>query len=194
MTLPVTADLKSYLRLETTDEDALCASLLVRAQAMVETYIGRPLVGVQNLVTVDDAITHELYGRVTTLQTGLWPIDPATVAIVDGDGVAVDPTTYRVVAARGQIVGLPGTSFVHGPFTITYAAGLSLDPFYATRIEPLAGAAILDVAADLYQRRNPAATQEAAGGGVSTSYKTDTLPERVCRMLDGLRLVAVSAL
>jgi len=194
MTLPVTADLKSYLRIETSDEDALCASLLVRAQAMVETYIGRPLVAVTDLTTVDDAITHELYGRVTTLQTDLWPIDPAAVSIVDGDGLAVDPATYRIVASRGQIVGLPGTSFVHGPFTITYTAGLSLDPFYATRIEPLASAAILDVAADLYQRRNPAATQEAAGGGVSTSYNVTAIPERTCRMLDGLRIPAVSAL
>src|SRR5574340_534842 len=42
------------------------------------------------------------------------------------------------MASRGQIVGLPGTSFVHGPYTITYSAGLSLDPFYGTRIEPLA--------------------------------------------------------
>jgi len=194
MTLPVAADLKSYLRLETTDEDTLCDALISRAQAMIETYIGRPLVALAGLVTVDDAITHELYGRVTTLQTDIWPIDAAAVSIVDGDGETVDPATYRVVAARGQIVGLPGTSFVHGPFTITYTAGLSTDPFYASRIEPLAGAAILDVAADLYQRRNPASTQEAAGGGVSTSYKTDTLPERVCRMLDGLRLIAVSAL
>ena len=194
MTLPVTADLKSYLRIETTDEDTLCDSLLVRAQAMVETYIGRPLLAVADLTTVDDAITHELYGRVTTLQTDLWPIDPAAVSVVDGDGETVDPTTYRIVASRGQIVGLPGTSFVHGPFTITYSAGLSLDPFYATRIEPVAGAAILDVAADLYQRRNPAATQEAVGGSVSTSYSVTAIPERICRMLDGLRRLAVSAL
>lgn len=194
MTLPVTADLKSYLRLETTDEDTLCDALLARAQAAVETYIGRPLVAVPDLVTVDEAVTQELYGRVTTLQTDLWPINAASVAVGDVDGVAVDPTTYRVVAARGQIVGLPGVSFVHGPYTITYTAGLSTDPFYATRIEPLASAAILDTAADLFQRRNPAATQEASGGGVSTSYAVTQLPERVCRMLDGLRLLAVSAL
>src|SRR5574340_1185472 len=167
MMLPVAADLKTFLRIETTDEDALVAQLLTRAQAMVETYMGRPLIAVRNLPTVDDAITHELYARVTTL---------------------------RIAASRGQIVGLPGTSFVHGPYTITYWAGLSLDPFYGTRIEPLASAAILDVAADLYQRRNPAASQEAAGGGVSVSYKTDAIPERTCRMLDGLRIVAVSAI
>src|SRR5574340_169937 len=123
MTLPVAADLKTFLRIETTDEDALVAQLLTRAQAMVETYIGRPLIAVPNLTTVDDAITHELYGRVTTLQTDLWPIDPAAVAVVDADAETVDPTTYRIVASRGQIVGLPGTSFVHGPYTITYSAG-----------------------------------------------------------------------
>lgn len=194
MTLPTATDLKSFLRIETADEDALLAQLLTRAQAMVETYIGRPLIAVPNLTTVDDAITHELYGRVTTLQTDLWPIDPAAVTVADADAETVDPTTYRIVASRGQIVGLPGTSFVHGPYMITYSAGLSLDPFYGTRIEPLASAAILDVAADLYQRRNPAATQEAAGGGVSVSYKTDAIPERTCRMLDGLKALSVSAI
>jgi hypothetical protein len=43
-------------------------------------------------------------------------------------------------------------------------------------------AAVLDWMADRYQNRNPAATNEATGGGVSASYTTG-LPQRLIDLL-----------
>lgn len=193
MALPTVQKLKDYCRIETAAEDTLLADLLARAQAMVESYLGRPILKVSRTCT-DAAETEVAYGRITVLQLQLWPFDPATVAVTDADGVTVDPATYRLKPEAGQVIARKGYDFPNGPYDITADVGLETAPDYSTRIEALASAAILDLAADLYQRRNPGATSESEGGGVSTGYTGgETMPPRTARMLAPLMIVGIGA-
>ena len=63
-----------------------------------------------------------------------------------------------------------GYVFGTGPYVITATVGLSAHPDYATKYEPRARALIMGLFSILYHQRNPNATQESAGGGVSVSY------------------------
>lgn len=185
MALPTYTDLKTLLRIQTTAEDTLLAALISRATYMVQAHIGRPIATVADHPMTDEATTLTAYGLVTKLLVPVTPYDAASLTITDADGTALVVTTdYRVGSVwTGEIFAAAGAAFTNGPYTLTADVGLATASDYATRIEPVIGAAILDVAADLWARRNPAAQAEGAGGGVYTQWQSSGLPARVAAML-----------
>jgi len=192
MALPTKNDLVAYLRIESeedTAESALLTALVARATAMVEAWLDRPIETLADQEFVDEAESTE--GAVTRLLVPMVPLDAASVVVEDRDGTTVPSTDYRVKPLTGEILAEPGVVFVNPPYTITADVGLDTHPQYETRIEPVLSQAILDVAADLYHARNPRAVSESAGGGASTSYANQVLPERVKVALNPYRLVRV---
>lgn len=178
MALPTVNDLKAYLRIESSAENALLTALMARAQAMIETWIDCPITA-ETQTAVDRA--HSLDSDVISL---VFPRRPCTITgIVDTDGVTVEASTYWADSTSGVIYANEGVSFPYGPYTITASVGLSLRQDYA-RIEPVIAEVILDVAADLYQRRTPGAASESAAG---TNISWDASRETVARIMKTLR-------
>jgi len=175
--LPSVADLKSYLRIESTAEDTLLAALMARAKAMLEGWIDVPITA-ETQTAIDRADALDV--PVTSL---VFPRRPCTItSVVDTDGVTVAAADYWVDGTSSVIYG-KDVSFPYGPYTITASVGLSLRADYA-RIEPLISEAIIDLAADLYQRRTPGAASETAAG---TTISWDVSRETVARIMKTLR-------
>lgn len=175
MALPTYVDLKSYLRIETTEEDALLTVLLTRATAMLETWIDVPIVA-RSRTVIDRA------EGLNPARSLIFPGRPiASVTVVDGNGALV--TDYTVDAASGLIYATNGYRFVEGPYQLTAFCGLSLRSDYAM-LEPLISGMIIDLAADLYQRRTPGASSETGAG---TSISWDASRETVARVMKSLR-------
>lgn len=177
MALPTVNDLKGYLRIETSAEDTLLGALLARARAQVEVWLDVPITAT-NVVTIDRATA--ISGMVpTSLVCNQRPAN--VVSVTDTNGVAV--TDYTVNAASGVIYASEGGSFPYGPYTIVASTGLSLRGDYA-RIEPALSQCILDLAADLYQKRTPNAASESAA---DTAIAWDVSRETAARVLKVLR-------
>ena len=193
MALATLKDAKDILRVQTTAEDSLIEQFRARAQAMVETYIGVPITAVTDTVTDYSQLSVRAYAHKSMLRLDRYPIatSPAPV-VTDTDGNVIAASTYTVDGRSGLIRATPGNAFDNGPYTIAGTIGLSAHPNYASRIEPLLNAAILDVVADFYSRRNPSTAMESAGGGVNVSYVHDGLPPRLCAMLAPLRVSVVA--
>lgn len=180
MALPTTADLKTYLRIESNAEDTLLAALLVRAQAMLEGWIDCPIAA-ESQTAVDRGDTLD-----AALISLVFPRRPiAAVTLADADGATIPATDYTVEGRSGVLYAKPTVTFDNPPYTITASCGLSLRADYA-RIEPLLGEMILDLAADLYQRRTPGASSEKAG---DTTIAWDASRETVARVIKSLRLL-----
>lgn len=178
--MPIVADLKAYLRIESSAEDALLAALLVRASAMVEAWIDTPI-GTEEQTAVDRA---ESLARVVV--SLVFPRRPCAVtSVTSAAGVVVPATTYTVDGTSGVIYANRGESFPAGPYTIVADVGLAVRADYA-RIEPLIAVVVLDLAADLYQRRTPGATTETSAG---TTVQWDASRETVARVLKTLRVL-----
>lgn len=180
MALPTVTDLKSYLRIESNAENALLQALLDRAKAQLEVWIDTPITAVST-TAVDRA-------EVITPRTCLSLIFPqrpinTTATIVDSEGTTVAATDYTINTASGVIYANAGYSFPFGPYTITTTCGLSLRGDYA-RIEPILSQCIIDLAADLYQKRTPNASNETAAG---TSITWDVSRDTAARVLKVLR-------
>lgn len=180
MALPTVSDLKSYLRIESTAEDTLLAALMLRAKAMLEQWIDVPITA-EAQTSVDRA--EALAMPVTSL---VFPRRPFTVtSVVDSESVTVPNTDYYVDGKSGIIYGKTGITFPYGPYTISATCGLTLRSDYA-RLEPLLAEVIIDLAADLYQRRTPGASSETAAG---TTVQWDASRETVARIMKTLRLL-----
>ena len=178
MSLPTVADLKAYLRIETDAEDALLAQCLARAAAILEAWIDTPL------ATVTETAMDRADGDVIT--SLVFPRRPASVTLVqDADGATVDSATYWAHVPSGMVYAKTGDSFPFGPYTLTALVGLPLRQDWA-RLEPLVGQALLDLAADLVQRRTPGAASETAAG---TTISWDVSRETVARVMKTLRLL-----
>jgi uncharacterized phiE125 gp8 family phage protein len=192
MALLALAQVKLYLRKQTTAEDTLLAALLASAIGIVEAHLRRPIIATEREF-VDEA-TDTFGGCVRALLVPVTPVG-SICSIADADGEELDTELLRVGKETGLVKYLDGSSFTNGPYTITANVGLSHREGYATRIEPAINQAILDVVADLYQRRSPAASQETAGGGVSTAFTQGNhggVPDRVAAMLAPFRMVGVA--
>lgn len=178
MALPTVADLKAYLRIESTAEDVLLAALMARARSMLETWIDVPITA--EVQTAEDEAT-SLARPVRAL---VFPRRPMSVtAVVDSRGETVPPSDYRGSVTSGVIYAQHDTAFAYGPYTITALVGLTLRPDYG-RLEPVLSQAIVDVAADLYQRRTPGAATETVAG---TTISWDASRETVARIMKTLR-------
>lgn len=196
MSLPTVDDLRDYLRIEHTAEDALLDRLLAQARAAVEAYIRQPIEARAQSFTVVPEKTYAggvAYGYTMRLVLPYAPV-ANPIVVLDGTGETVVADDYTVVADLGWINSAEYTQFGLGPYRITATVGLSLRDDYETAVEPVMSSAIIDWAADLYQRRNPAASYESGGGGVATNYNetaSKTMPSRIRVTLDTWRRVLV---
>jgi hypothetical protein len=178
MALATVADLKSYLRIESVAEDALLALIMARAKSMLEMWTDTPITATSQ-TSVDRAESLDIL--VTSL---VFPRRPAQVtAIVDAEGVTVPATDYTTDLRSGMAYAKYGIAFPSGPYTLTANVGLTLRSDYAA-LEPMLNEAILDLAADLYQRRTPGAASENAGG---TTIQWDVRRETVARVMKTIR-------
>jgi hypothetical protein len=185
MALPTVNDLKSYLRIESNAENTLLQALLDRAKAQLEIWTDVPITAVST-TAVDRADV--INGQ--TCVSLIFPQRPinTTATIVDSEGTTVTSDEYTINTASGMIYANDGYSFPYGPYTITTTCGLSLRGDYA-RIEPILSQCIIDLAADLYQKRTPNASSEsAAGTSISWDVSRDTAA-RVLKVLRAFKLV-----
>ena len=184
MALPTVAQVKAVLRIQHTAEDTLLQGMLDRACALIVAHMGRPYEA-EERTWIDEGGRVRAYGGLTSLTIPTGPIDPTTLVIEDADGeILVAATDYRApVATDGVIRAARGTTFANAPYTLTADVGLSARADYATLVEPVLSQAVIDCVSDWWARRNPNATSETTGGGVSTSWLTEGLPPRVCMAL-----------
>jgi hypothetical protein len=184
--LPVLADVKNYLRVTSTVEDATLRALLASATGLVTAWLDRPITALSRSYIVEDrrasATNVNVLSSDPRTGTGTLRIPDAPVAsdpaptIADADGSVVDPSMYRINYQTGVVRAANGVGFSSGgafsryPYTIVATTGLATRADYATVVEPCLFQAILDIVADLYQRRNPAATDESDGAGGSVRY------------------------
>ncbi len=84
-----------------------------------------------------------------------------------------------------------GVSFDNGPYSITATVGYSAASDYATRIEPVISAAIIDMVAELFKHRNPGVEYLSSGGSVAETYSRTDIPRRTRLDLDTIRPVAL---
>ena len=190
MALPGITELKRRLRIEHTAEDTDLTAMMASAYGVVQSYVKRPLVAVQQTMYLEEPpFLNERRHRVLYLP--VYPVlGTPTPTLTDNDGTLVATSDYRLDLSTGIIYGLATTSaFAVYPYTVVATVGLSARSDYALVVEPVLGAAIIDHAADLWHARNPRATNESTGGGVSTSYATETgLSARLKAMLDPFRM------
>lgn len=139
------AAVKAYLRIETSDEDALIARLVGTAIGHGETFTGRTLIarGVTERMTIDGGWRRLARAPVTTITAveGL----PAS-----GDPVALAAGSYAIDidAARDGWVRVSGGS---GRARVTFTAGLASD--WSGLPEPIAQG-VVRLAAHLFTHRD----------------------------------------
>lgn len=179
MPLPTDADVIAYLRIDSTTavaEAGTITNIRKAAVAQVEGLVRRPITAVERTFSG----LREMYDPETTasvLHVPMYPV-ASVASVVDADGTTVAGADYTLDVRSGRLSAVsPAAWTVSGGYTVTATVGLSAHPDYATLIEPRLFSAILDIAADLYQRRSPAAQQEgAAGAYVGWSALAEVLP------------------
>jgi hypothetical protein len=192
MSLPDLQAVKDRLRIEHDVEDDDLTIMLASALATIEERVGRPVTATERTWVLESP--HSNWDGVTPVYRFFLPLYPVThegsagdlVTITDADDEEI--TDFRVNTRTGLVVATESTVWDNWPYTITAQVGLDLMDDYATRIEPKLSQAFLDLCADWYQRRNPGALAEGAGGGVITQWQSLGVPERICKQLDAFRL------
>jgi hypothetical protein len=190
--LPDLQAVKDRLRIENDVEDDDLDLMLASALATIEERVGRPVTAAERTFVMESPRSN--WDEVTPVYRFFLPLYPVMhegsggdlVTIFDADDEEI--LDFRVNTQTGLIVATEDTVFDNWPYTITAQVGLSLMPDYETRVEPKLSQAFLDLCADWYQRRNPGALAEGAGGGVITQWQTLGIPERICKQLDAWRL------
>jgi hypothetical protein len=192
--LPDQTAVKARLRIENDVEDDDIDSMRASASATIEEKVGRPITATERTWVIESPSSN--WDGCTPVYRFFLPLYPVTheetsegntlVTITDADDEEV--TDFRVNTRTGLIVATESTVFDNWPYTVTAMVGLDLMDDYETRIEPKLSQAFLDLCADWYQRRNPAALAEGAGGGVITQWQSLGVPERICKQLDAFRL------
>jgi hypothetical protein len=190
MSLPDLQAVKDRLRIENDVEDDDLEIMRASALASISETVGRPLEVAERSWVLESPSSN--WDGCTAVYKFFLPLYPVLhegddlVTITDADDVEV--TDFRVNGMTGLIVGTDGWVFDNWPYTVTAQVGLELLADYSTRVEPKLSQAFLDLCADWYQRRNPAALAEGAGGGVITQWQSLGVPERICKQLDAFRL------
>lgn len=186
MSLPFDDEVKAYLRVTTDVEDTLISQINLSAQAWLRAFYNVPL------------------GTAGRTFTGLWPrignqheqdtrlvipIRPCatTASITDGDGAAVDSTTYVINARTGYVEAKRNQSFPNPPYEITTNVGFELHPEYFTDVEPILRQAVFWAASTYYRNRNVAALYEQSGGQVSITYTDKEIPPLLLGLMNRLR-------
>lgn len=194
-TLPTVAQLASYLRLDDdqiTSQTAELTLLLSAAVSIFEGYVTVPIQSVER-VYVDNSQSGVQFANPTVLFVPNRPIseDADKILVQDRDGQTVDATTFKVFGQKSEIRANWDSAFPFGPYTITYNTGLELLENYS-RVEPMVNQAIIDLASDLYQRRNPGAHVETAGDSHVTWDVSHEVLVRVMMPIKLLKLPVVA--
>jgi hypothetical protein len=190
MSLPSLQQVKDRLRIENEVEDDDLELMMASALGTIEEKVGRPLEVDERTWVLESPSSN--WDGVTPVYRFFLPLYPVLhegddlVTITDADDEEV--TDFRVNAQMGLVVATESECFDNWPYTVTAMVGLELMASYSTRVEPKLSQAFLDLCADWYQRRNPGALAEGAGGGVITQWQTLGVPERICKQLDAYRL------
>jgi hypothetical protein len=192
MALPTRNQVKERLRIENDVEDDDIDIMLASALATIEERVGRPVTATSRTWVMESP--HSNWDEVTPVYKFFLPLYPVMhegsggdlVTITDADDEVI--LDFRVNTRTGLVVATEDTVFDNWPYTVTAQVGLDLMDDYSTRVEPKLNQAFLDLCADWYQRRNPGALAEGAGGGVITQWQTLGVPERICKQLDAFRL------
>jgi hypothetical protein len=190
--LPDLQAVKDRLRIENDVEDDDLTIMMASALATIEERVGRPVTATERTWVLESP--HSNWDGVTPVYRFFLPLYPVMhegsggdlVTITDADDEEI--VDFRVNTRTGLVVATESTVWDNWPYTVTAQVGLDLMDDYATRIEPKLSQAFLDLCADWYQRRNPGALAEGAGGGVITQWQTLGVPERICKQLDAYRL------
>lgn len=197
MSLPDVDDLKAYLRIEHDADDALLERLLAAALAVVTAELDRPLEAEEQVFVLEapEARQGGLVAesrRAPGLRIPVTPVapDPAPT-VVDADGLTLPADALRLNPATGVLTPLGTTRLDRWPYTATATVGLGTRADYDRVVAPALGAVVVDLAGDAYQRRNPNAAAEGAGGGVYTQYAQGQLglPPRAREVLCRFRRV-----
>ena len=184
MSLVTSASLYAFVRAESTAELSLMDTFISGALGIIESYIGRSVRSTLVNMTDDGGV------GATSLILSQYPVS-GSITVADVDGVVVESTNYTIRSTEGRIVGLNGYLFNNGPYTITAYTGLEHHPQYASRIEPVVNMAILDIASDLYSRRQPAISNESAAE-TAVSYVADVVPPRTAGLLAKLAIIPIT--
>jgi hypothetical protein len=164
--------------------------MMASALGTIEEKVGRPVEAAERTWILETPSSN--WDGTTAVYRFFLPLYPVLhegddlVTITDADDEEV--TDFRVNAQMGLVVATESECFDNWPYTVTAMVGLELMASYSTRVEPKLSQAFLDLCADWYQRRNPGALAEGAGGGVITQWQTLGVPERICKQLDAYRL------
>ena len=172
MSLPSIETLRPYLRVQNLVEDPLLEGLLASAQAAVTGWLGKPIKAEKR--------TFQIFTNAETF--GLWskrlvvPLSPigTIFSLVGADGTAVSQSDLYIDTRGGLLQYKDGARWMNSPYTIVCEVGLECYPEYLNSVEPAINQAIIDIASDLYQRRNPAASSEKEGGGIEAQYSDQT--------------------
>jgi len=186
MSLPTDLEIKSYLRISTDVEDVLIFGLNQTAQAQVRQYLGVPL---ESRAMTFTGCWPRRGPRLERTERLVIPVVPCstTATITNVDGTVVDDATYTIDPSTGYVDLVKGSCFSKPPYTIAVNVGFTFDPEYDTAVDPVLRQVVLDLASDLWSRRNPGAIYEQSGGQVSITYTEATIPMRTKAMLDALR-------
>lgn len=185
------ATIADYLKIE--DAAVLPQLTPLRAQAIasIQMHVRRPL----TIELFDHVVERPYTGkqRLACITLPVFPLASAgdsagnysvssDVEITDGDSNVVADTNYRVDARAGQIIAATDFWFDTFPYTCIFAAGLGARSDYTDVVVPVIDLAIRDTVADAWQKRNPAASMETAGGNIMTQYQQGNfsgIPQRV---------------
>lgn len=191
MTLPTGADLGAYLRLDDADltaEATLLNSLISRGIAILESALTFPILSTPYTYVDQSQSGLQLDGPPRVLMFPVRPIDKTSVVITDRNGLAVDPTTYTIADQQGFIRANYGVVFPTGPYTMTTNIGAQFLWNYAASVEAALSQAVIDIAADLYERRSPGAHQEGAGDSRVTWDISRDMMGRIQQIVSQLKL------
>ena len=186
MSLPTEEEIKQYLRISTDVEDFLIFALNQTARAQVTQYLKVPLESENR--TFEGRYPRRGLRREPFEQLTI-PVQPCdnSATITDVDGDEVDDSTYTIDVRNGFVNLVQFESFAKPPYTIDVSVGWTFDPNYDERVDGILRQAVLDLASDLWSRRNPGAIYEQSGGQVSITYTEATLPMRTQALLESLR-------
>lgn len=183
------AEVKSYLDIDTIGDDSIIADCILAAQAAVDAYCGRTFEASTNTVRYFDAIYDTEGGRDLHLSADLCSINSVT----NGDGTTVTSGQYTTVPKNVtpyHTIHLLPSSGVAWTYTTDHENAIQISgkwSYSTTAPEPVQWAT-LRLAAWLYRQRDNSAlvdqTQVMPSGAVLLPGK---LPPDVMQLLDPYR-------
>jgi hypothetical protein len=169
MALPTVAEVKNYLRIQTSAQDSVVTDLLASAKSWAESLIGRRITATSQVMGTLWAGREPFWQSIIYLP--FFPVNATGLVLTDADGETVPADTYTVDGDAGKLTAVPPDWFSNPPYEATADVGLSAGSEYAGK-EPELRGLIMGLAAILYHQSNPNASSDSEGGGVSVSYQT----------------------